>query len=98
MYRVEGRENKKAKKNEKERSKEKKIGMVLQKKKKKNFSKFWLMRMRQSEILYIFTRKSHKKSYYSVRKCISSKVKRNLALSAKTINLTVKKCFFFSAY
>ena len=52
MYRVEGRENKKAEKNEKELSKKKNRNGSAKKK-----SKFWLrlMRMRQSEILYIFT-------------------------------------------
>ncbi len=43
VHRVKDRENKKAEKNEKERTK----------------SKFWLMRMRQSKILYIFTWKFH---------------------------------------
>ncbi len=54
MHRVKGRENKKAEKNEKERSKKKKMETVQQKK-----AKFWLMRMRQSKILYIFTWKLH---------------------------------------
>ena len=60
MYRVEGRENKKAEKSEKEQSKEKKSERFQEKKKKKNKSKFWLMPMRQSEILYIFTWRPHK--------------------------------------
>ncbi len=45
MDKVEGRENNKAKKNEKERSKGK----------KSERSKFWLMHMHQSKILHIFT-------------------------------------------
>ncbi len=58
MHRVKDRENKKVEKNEKEMSKENKIGTVQQKKKK---AKFWLMRKRQSKMLYIFTSKFHQK-------------------------------------
>ncbi len=55
MHRVKDRENKKAEKNEKERIKEKNRNGSAKK------YIYWLMRMRQSKILYIFTWKFHQK-------------------------------------
>ena len=98
MYRVEGRENKKAEKNEKERSKGKKLERFRKKKKK-----IWLVRMRQSEILYIFLHENLIKIKITTvwESAFLAKFREIQHSSAKKINLTVKNVFFFliiSAY